>query len=99
MRSAISERGVMPRGPGERQVWRSLNGHEGESWTQPRRTWSHHLQFPEGRVSNLKEALKRVKANKGSAGVGQSWRTAINYLRWAARRRYTATTERLAESR
>ena len=31
MRSAISEGRVMPRGPGKRQVWRSLNGHEGES--------------------------------------------------------------------
>ena len=38
----------MPRGPGERQVWRSLNGHEGESGTQPRRTWSRSSQLSGG---------------------------------------------------
>ncbi len=25
-----------------------LNGHEGESWTQPRPTWSHCLRYFEG---------------------------------------------------
>jgi hypothetical protein len=29
-------------------VWRSLNGHEGESRTQPRWTWSRRLQFSGG---------------------------------------------------
>ena len=31
-----------------KQVWRSLNGHEGESRIQPRRTWSHRLHLPGG---------------------------------------------------
>ena len=38
MRSAISESGGNASLAGERKVWRSLNGHEGESRIQPRRT-------------------------------------------------------------
>ena len=38
----------MPRGPGERQVWRSLNGHEGESWTRNKADLEPALAFPGG---------------------------------------------------
>ena len=39
MRSAISKSGVRSlAGRRKRKVWRGLNGHEGESWTQPRPT-------------------------------------------------------------
>ena len=39
MRGAVSEGGGNASLAGKRrQVWRSLNGHEGESRTQPRRT-------------------------------------------------------------
>ena len=49
MRSAVSERGGNASRAGERkQVWRNLNGHEGESRIRPRRTWSRSLQFPGG---------------------------------------------------
>ena len=41
MRSAVSESGGNSSLAGERKVWRTLHGHEGESWTQPRGTWSH----------------------------------------------------------
>jgi hypothetical protein len=46
MRSVVSESGGNASLAGESwQVWRSLNGHESESWIQPRRTWSHHSQY------------------------------------------------------
>ena len=49
MRSAVSESGDNTSLAGEeRKVWRSLNGHEGESRTQPRCTWSRALQFSGG---------------------------------------------------
>jgi hypothetical protein len=49
MRSAIFERGGNASRAGKgKQVWRSLNGHEGESRTQPRRTWSQSPQFSGG---------------------------------------------------
>jgi hypothetical protein len=49
MRSAISKRGGNASRAGKRkQVWRSLNGHAGESRTQPRRTWSRSSQFSGG---------------------------------------------------
>ena len=60
----------MPRGPGERQVWRSLNGHEGESWIQPRRTWSRRLQFPEGRVSIARWNPKGMRRSTGLLSMG-----------------------------
>src|SRR5215472_3266233 len=41
MRGAVSEGGGNSSPAGERQVWRTLRGHEGESRTQPRGTWSH----------------------------------------------------------
>ena len=41
MRGAVSESGGNSSLAGERKVWRTLTGHEGESWTQPRGTWSH----------------------------------------------------------
>ena len=49
MRSAISERGGNASRAGKgKQVWRSLNGHKGESRTQPRRTWSRSSQHSGG---------------------------------------------------
>ena len=41
MRGAVSEGGGNSSPAGERQVWRTLHGHEGESRKQPRGTWSH----------------------------------------------------------
>jgi RNA-directed DNA polymerase len=41
MRGAVSEGGGNSSPAGERQVWRPLYGHEGESRIQPRGTWSH----------------------------------------------------------
>jgi hypothetical protein len=38
----------MPRGPGERQVWRSLNGHEGESRIQIKADLKPPLAVPGG---------------------------------------------------
>jgi hypothetical protein len=38
----------MPRGPGERQVWRSLNGHEGESRIQIKVDLKPPLAVPGG---------------------------------------------------
>jgi hypothetical protein len=38
----------MPRGPGERQVWRSLNGHEGESRIQIKADLELPLAVPGG---------------------------------------------------
>jgi hypothetical protein len=41
MRGAVSESGGNSSLAEERKVWRTLNGHEGESRIQPRGTWSH----------------------------------------------------------
>ena len=38
----------MPRWPEMEEVWRSLNGHEGESRIQPRWTWSRSSEFSGG---------------------------------------------------
>src|SRR5260370_17483047 len=38
----------MPRGPGEREVWRSLNGHEGESRIQIKADLEPPLAVPGG---------------------------------------------------
>ena len=38
----------MPRGPGERQVWRSLSGHEGESRIQIKADLELPLAVPGG---------------------------------------------------
>jgi hypothetical protein len=67
MRSVISESGGNASLAGERrQVWRSLNGHEGESWIQPRRTWSHFLVVsPEGRVSIARWNPKGMRRSTG----------------------------------
>src|SRR5215472_5818090 len=49
MRGAISKSGVRSlAGRRKWKVWRGLNGHEGESWIQPRLTWSQHLLFSGG---------------------------------------------------
>src|SRR5712692_10051071 len=49
MRSAVSKGGGNSSPAGERErYWRSLNGHEDESRTQPRRTWSHRSAIPGG---------------------------------------------------
>src|SRR5262249_36308926 len=39
-RGAVPKRGGKAWLAGERKVWRTLNGHEGESRIQPRGTWS-----------------------------------------------------------
>ena len=41
MRGAVSESGGNSSLAGERKVWRTLTGHEGESRIQPRGTCSH----------------------------------------------------------
>jgi len=49
MRGAVSEGGDNASPAGERKkVWRSLNGHEGESRIRPRWTWSQSLRFSGG---------------------------------------------------
>jgi hypothetical protein len=66
MRSVVSERGGNASRAGKRkQVWRSLNGHEGESWIQPRPTWSRSSQFPEGRVSIARWNPKGMRRSTG----------------------------------
>ena len=50
MRSSVSKSGDNTSLAEESKVWRSLNGHKGESRTQPRRTWSHRSQFSGGRL-------------------------------------------------
>jgi len=49
MRSAVSKGGGNSSSAGRRgKVWKSLNGHEDESRTQPRRTCSHRSAIPGG---------------------------------------------------
>jgi hypothetical protein len=46
MRGAISKSGGNSlAGRRKQKVWRRLNGHESESWIQPRRTWSRCLLY------------------------------------------------------
>ena len=68
MRSVISERGGNASRAGERRkVWRSLHGHEGESRTQPRQTWSHRTRITsEGRVSTVRWDPKGKRRRTGS---------------------------------
>src|SRR5262249_53595599 len=44
MRGVVSKSGGNASLAGERKVWRTLNGHEGESRTQPRGTCSHRSE-------------------------------------------------------
>src|SRR3989304_5964 len=61
MRGAISKSGGNASLAGERSsVWRSLDGHEGESRRRPRRTWSHLLAVL------WRAALSRRRFRKGS---------------------------------
>jgi hypothetical protein len=53
---------------GERQVWRTLHGHKGESRTQPRGTWSHLLQDSGG---------QGARREAGSAGLAENHRVVI----------------------
>ena len=50
-------------------VWRSLNGHEGESRTQPRRTWSRLLAYPGG---------QGVRSDPESEGHEEKYRAVID---------------------
>ena len=72
----------MPRGPGERQVWRSLNGHEGESWRQIKADLEPSLAIPGGQgvhrevESEGHEEKYRAVINGGyldDEPVGQRW--------------------------
>src|SRR5450759_1441753 len=83
MRSAISKRGGNAWRAGKRkQVWRSLNGHAGESRTQPRWTRSRSSQSSGGRgvhreVESERHGEKyRAVIEGGYPGdelVGQRW--------------------------
>ena len=68
MRGAVSERGGKASRAGERKVWRTLNGHEGESRTQPRGTWSH-LSQPGG---------QGVRREAGSEGPEETYRAVVD---------------------
>jgi hypothetical protein len=46
-----------------------LNGHEGESWTQPRLTWSHRLQHSGG---------QGVHCEMESEGLAEKYRAVID---------------------
>ena len=50
-------------------VWRSLNGHEGESRTRPRRTWSRLLDYPGG---------QGVRSDLESEGHEEKYRAVID---------------------
>ena len=68
MRGVISESGGNSSLAEERRkVWRSLNGHEGESRRQPRRTCSHRTRSTsEGRVSTARWDPKGMRRSTGS---------------------------------
>ena len=72
----------MPRGPGEEQVWRSLNGHEGESRIQAKVDLKPVLVIPGGQgvhrevESEGHEEKYRAVINGGhpeDEPVGQRW--------------------------
>ena len=70
MRGAISKSGVHSlAGRRKQKVWRRLNGHEGESWTQPRRTWSHCLLYFGG---------QGVHREVGSEGHEEKYRAVVD---------------------
>src|SRR6266852_8039595 len=70
MRGAISKSGVHSlAGRRKRKVWRRLNGHEGESWTQPRPTRSHRLRYSGG---------QGVHREVGSEGPAEKYRAVID---------------------
>src|SRR5713101_9943832 len=72
MRSAVSKGGGNSSpGGGEGKVWRSLNGHEDESRTQPRRTWSHRSAIPGG---------QGVRREAESEGHEEKYRAVIEGL-------------------
>jgi hypothetical protein len=68
MRGAVSESGGNSSLAGERKVWRTLNGHEGESRIQPRGTWSQ-LSQPGG---------QGVRREAGSEGHEEKYRAVVN---------------------
>ena len=83
MRGAVSKSGGKSvAGRRKRKLWRSLNGHDGESRTQPRSTWSRRLQFFGGQgvhrevESEGHEEKYRAVINGGHLDdelVGQRW--------------------------
>ena len=71
----------MPRGPGERQVWRSLNGHEGESRIQTKADLKPILDVSGGQgvhreveSEGHEEKFRAViKGSPSDEPVGQRW--------------------------
>src|ERR1700719_3933003 len=75
MRSAVSESGGNASLAGSAgRVWRSLNGHEGESRTRPRRT-SVAENIPEGRVSGAIRNPKGMRRSIGLQSMGATPKT------------------------
>jgi hypothetical protein len=69
MRSVVSKGGGNSSPAGKGKVWRSLNGHEDESRTQPRRTCSHLFAVPGG------QGVRREAESEGHVGVSsEGWR-------------------------
>src|SRR5262245_10243541 len=68
MRGAVSKSGGNASLAGERKVWRTLNGHEGESRIQPRGTCSH-LSEPGG---------QGVHREVGSEGHAEKYRAVVD---------------------
>jgi hypothetical protein len=54
------------------KVWRRLNGHESESWIQPRRTWSRRLPYSGGQVSIVRWNPKGMRRSAGCNRWGPS---------------------------
>src|SRR5262245_13889672 len=68
MRGAVSKSGGNSSLAGERKVWRTLHGHEGESRIQPRGTCSH-LSQPGG---------QGARREAGSEGHAEKYRAVVD---------------------
>src|SRR5271169_4105090 len=98
MRSAISERwGNASRAGKRKLVWRSQHGHEGESRTRPRQTWSQSSQYTGGQdvhrevESEGHEEKYRAVIDGGypeDEPVGQRWGKVESAL-WRRRRSHS----------
>ena len=61
MRGAISKkRGSQPRWPQKRKVWRRLNGHESESWTQAKTDLKPPLRYLGGQGCPSRGGIRRA---------------------------------------
>jgi hypothetical protein len=66
MRSGVSKSGGNASLAGEKKVWRSLNGHESESWKQIKADLKPPFRStPEGRVSIARWNLKGLRRSIG----------------------------------